>query len=274
MGAMHLASIHVYPVKSCHRVDVDAAEVEPWGLAGDRRWVITEPDGTTLTQRECPALTQIQPAYRPGGQLTLRTPELAELAVPEPAGTELLTVSVWGTQVPARPAGDAADEWLSGALERKVRLLWLDDPTRRQVDPRFADAEDRVSFADGFPLLLANLASLNELNGWLGEAGSVEGPLPMTRFRPNVVVAGAPAWAEDGWLGHRLRIGAVTFRVAKPCGRCVVTTTDQETGQRGAEPLRTLGRHRNVDQKLLFGVNLIPESPYGLVGSGDPVTPA
>lgn len=216
-------------------------------------------------------MARVQPHYQPGGPLRLSTPGTAELAVPEPAGGELLAAPVWRDPVPARAAGAGADEWLTAALGREVRLLWLDDPTRRRVDPEYAEPGDRVSFADGYPLLATNLASLDALNGWLAESGSPEGPLPMTRFRPNVVVAGAPAWAEDGWLGRRLRIGAVTFRAAKPCGRCVVTTTDQETGERGNEPLRTLARHRSVGQKLLFGVNLLPDAPLAAVSVGDAV---
>ena len=130
--------------------------------------------------------------------------------------------------------------------------------------------EDRVSLADGYPLLVANTASLAELNDWLAEESPQEWPLPMTRFRPNVVVSGAQPWAEDGWVGRRLRIGGVVFRAPKPSGRCVVTTTDQETGVRGREPLRTLGRHRTVRQKVLFGLNLVPDGT-GEIGVGDEV---
>ena len=287
---MRLASIHTYPVKSCHRIDhgEQPVRVEPWGLAGDRRWLVVDPDGTLVTQREVAAMTRIQPVPRPGG-LTVRAAGMPDLDVPQPDGAELVDSFVWRTPVRAAPAGDAAAAWFSAVMARDVRLVWLDDPTRRAVEPAYAAPTDRVSFADGYPLLLANVASLEKLNGWLAEAGNGWGrvrsarserseyrsrepeSLPMTRFRPNVVVAGAPAWAEDDWVGRRLRIGTVTFRAPKPCDRCVVTTTDQETGVRGREPLRTLGRHRNVDQKLLFGLNLIPDGPYGPIAAGDPV---
>ena len=113
----------------------------------------------------------------------------------------------------ASPAGSAADDWLSEALQRKVRLVWLDDPTRRRVNPDYSEDDDRVSFADGYPVALANMASLANLNDLIAESGSLEGPLPMTRFRPNLVIAGAPAWVEDEWSGRRIRIGEVTFRV-------------------------------------------------------------
>ncbi|HWH00428.1 MAG TPA: MOSC N-terminal beta barrel domain-containing protein [Pilimelia sp.] len=297
---MRLASLHTYPVKGCYRLDHRTAVVEPWGLAGDRRWMVVEPDGTFLSQRSTPALTQVRPAPAPGG-LVLRAPgrpdlpdlEVAEpvgaaglagsgpaepvgaagLAEPAPAGSapKLLDVTVHRTTVAAAPAGAAADAWFTAVLGRPARLVWLDDPTRRPVNPLVGTPTDRVSFADGYPVTLANQASLDALNDWLAEEGSPEGPLPMNRFRPNLVVSGAAPWAEDDWTG-RLRVGEVTFRVAKPAGRCVVTTTDQETGERGREPLPVLGRHRNVDQMLLFAIHLIPDAP-GTIAVGDPVTP-
>jgi uncharacterized protein len=267
---VRVAAIHTYPIKGCRRLDHDAAAVEPWGLAGDRRWLVVEPDGTGLTQREVPALVWVHPRPRAGGGLVLGAAGRPDLDVPELTDAEPAEVSVHGKPVTAALVGPAADDWLSDLLDRKVRLAWLDDPTRRPVDPDYAQPGDRVSFADAYPLLLANTASLDALNGWLLESGSVEGPLPMTRFRPNVVISGAEPWVEDGWTGGRIRIGALTFRVPKPCGRCVVTTTDQETGERGREPLRTLARHRNVGQKLLFATNLIPDGA-GTIAVGDPV---
>jgi uncharacterized protein YcbX len=177
---------------------------------------------------------------------------------------------VWRFTGPATLAGPAADDWLSEALRSKVRLVWLDDPTRRPVNPDYAQPGDTVSFADGYPLLLANTASLAALNDLIAESDSMASPLPMERFRPNVVISGAQAWVEDEWTGGRIRIGDVNFRVPKPCGRCIVTTTDQETGERGHEPLRTLSRHRHVKNGLLFATNLIPDAP-GTIAIGDPV---
>jgi uncharacterized protein YcbX len=267
---MRVVSLHIYPVKGCHRVDLDRSPVEPWGLAGDRRWLIVDADtGRAVTQRDTTRLTQLQPGLTSTG-LRLEAPGRPALVVPSPVDGELTEVTVWSFTGAAALAGAAADDWLTAALERKVRLVWLDDPTRRGIHPAWPD--DRVSFADGYPLLLANTASLDALNDAIAEGGSLEGPLPMTRFRPNVVITGAPAWTEDAWTGGRIRIGAVTFRVPKPCDRCVVTTTDQETGERGREPLRTLGRIRNIDQDLLFATNLIPDGP-GEIAVGDPVEP-
>jgi uncharacterized protein YcbX len=268
---MRLASIHTYPVKGCHRVDQIRAAVEPWGLRGDRRWLVVDADsGRFVSQREHAGLARLRPELTAAG-LVLRTSDMPDLAVPEPHDSEPMEVTVWRFSGRAATAGKEADEWLSSALARKVRLVWLDDPRRRPVNTQYGKPGDTVSFADGYPLLLANTASLDVLNEWIAESGSIEGPLPMARFRPNVVVSGAQPWAEDGWIGTRLRIGDVTFRAPKPCERCLVTTTDQETGERGREPLRALARHRNVDRTLLFAINLIPDGP-GEIAVGDPIT--
>ncbi|PWR08178.1 MOSC domain-containing protein [Micromonospora sicca] len=268
---MRLAAVHTYPVKGCHRLDHDGARVEPWGLAGDRRWLVVDEHGVGVTQREAAELVTLRAAPRAGG-LVLGAPGRPDLDVPEPATAEPVLVRVFRSRRPvaALPAGPAADDWLGGLLGRPARLVWLRDPTRH-LDPgeRDHDTGDQVSFADEYPLLLTGTASLDALNGWLAEAG--EPPVPMARFRPNLVVEGAPAWAEDGWAGRRLRIGSAVFRAAGPCDRCLVITTDQETGVRGKEPLRTLARHRNIGQKLLFGLHLVPDGP-GEVHVGDPVT--
>lgn len=265
---MRVASLHTYPVKGCRGVDHEVAEVQPWGLAGDRRWLVVDDiDGRSVTQREVPGLVAVRPSLA-NGVLRLRAEGTPDLDVPEPVG-DPVQVDVHGDELLATPAGHTADAWFTALLHRKVRLVWLDDPSRRQVSQRYGIPTDRVSFADAYPVLLANTASLDALNGWLLESGSPEAPVPMNRFRPNIVVTGVPPWAEDGWLHRRLRIGAVIFRAVKACDRCVVTTTDQETGERGREPLRVLGRHRKVDQKLLFGTNLIPDT-IGPIAVGDP----
>lgn len=271
---MRLTSIHTYPVKGCHRLDHDDALVHQWGLAGDRRWMVVDADGVGVTQRETIRLVGLRATVRPGG-LTLRADGQPDLDVTEPAGGEPVAVRTFRHRklpVPALPAGRVADDWLEALLGRPVRLVWQAEPTRHlAAEDREHDTGDQVSFADAYPLLLANTASLDGLNDWLAEAG--EAPVPMNRFRPNLVVDGAPAWAEDDWVGRSLRIGDLRFRAAGPCERCVVTTTDQETGVRAKEPLRTLGRHRNIDRKLLFGLHLVPVDSGRLV-VGAPVVVA
>jgi uncharacterized protein YcbX len=267
---VRLTSIHTYPVKGCHRLDHDGARVQPWGLAGDRRWMVVDADGVGVTQREATNLVTLRATTREGG-LVLRAPGHPDLDVTEPATADPVAVRVFGNRLPvdALPAGPAADAWLGALLDRPARLVWLGRPARHvRPGERDHDTGDQVSFADEYPLLLAGTASLDALNDWLAGAG--EPPVPMTRFRPNLVVENAPAWAEDDWAGRPLRIGSAWFRAAGPCDRCVVTTTDQETGVRGKEPLRTLARHRNIGRKLLFGLHLVPDGP-GRVAVGDPV---
>jgi uncharacterized protein YcbX len=263
---IRLASIHIYPMKAARAVDLDESRVEPWGLAGDRRWLLVDEDGRFISQREESSLARVVVTRGPDG-IRVSADGRTSLVIAEPTATAaLLKVRVWSSTLLAAAAGPAADAWFSAYLGRPARLVHLDDPTRRPVDPEYGRAGDVVSFADGYPLLLTSAGSLGELGGWLAAAG--ERPVPMTRFRPSVVVTGAPPWAEDHW--RRVRIGAVPFRVAKPCGRCLVTTTDQVTGERGRQPLKMLGRRRRFGQQLVFGQNLIPDT-RGVIRVGDPV---
>ncbi|MFF8950787.1 MOSC domain-containing protein [Streptomyces sp. NPDC014940] len=270
MGNARLRSIHVHPVKAFRGVSPREAVVEPWGPAGDRRWALIDDGGKVVTQREQPRLALAAAEPLPGGGVRLSAPgrEPLEVAVPEPADT--VPASVFGTKVPAVPASAVAHAWCSGLVGAAVRLVHMDDPAvRRPLDPGHALPGETVSFADGFPLLLTTVASLDALNGLIARGDhAAEGPLPMKRFRPNMVVEGTEPWAEDDW--SRVAIGEVVFRVAKACARCVVTTTDQDTARRSREPLHTLARHRRVGGRLLFGQNLVPVAP-GTVRVGDPV---
>ncbi|WP_435222506.1 MOSC domain-containing protein [Streptomyces sp. Tue6028] len=271
MGNAQLHSIHVHPVKAFRGESPREAVVEPWGLAGDRRWVLIDDGGKVVTQRQQPRLALAAAELLPGGGLRLSGPgrEPIDVTVPAPVGTTAL--DIFGDKVEGVLADDAAHAWCSAYLGTDVRLVHMDDPaTCRPVDPDFARPGETVSFADGYPLLVTTLASLDALNSLVAQGDHAqEGPLPMNRFRPNVVVSGTDPWAEDDW--SRIAIGEVTFRVAKMCGRCVVTTTDQSSAERGKEPLRTLGRHRRVGNQLIFGQNLVPES-RGTLRVGDPVT--
>lgn len=271
MGNAQLLSIHVHPVKAFRGLALREAEVEPWGLAGDRRWALVDDGGKVVTQRQQPRLALAAAELMPGGGVVLSAPGMDPLAVPVPEPAETLTLDIFGDKVEGVPAADgAAHSWCSDYLGSPARLVHLDDPaTRRPVDPEFALPGETVTFADGYPLLLTSTASLDALNSLISEGRhAAEGPLPMNRFRPNVVVDGSAAWAEDDW--SIIAIGEVTFRVAKMCGRCVVTTTDQAEAVRGKEPLHTLGRHRRIGSKLVFGQNLVPRS-RGTIRVGDPV---
>ncbi|WP_199548189.1 MOSC domain-containing protein [Streptomyces sp. N35] len=246
-----------------------SAVVEPWGLAGDRRWLLVDSDGRLVTQRGQRHLALVEPELTTHG-VTFTAPGRAALPVTVPESDETVTVGVWQDKIEAVLADDEAHAWFSDYLQTDVRLVHLDDPaTRRPIDPEYAEPGETVSFADGYPLLLTTLASLDALNSLIAQGDHAdEGPLPMNRFRPNVVIAGTAPWAEDDF--RRVAIGEAVFRVVKPCGRCVVTTTNQTTAERGKEPLRTLARHRRFDDQLVFGQNLIPETT-GTIRVGDAV---
>ncbi|GAB3668493.1 MOSC domain-containing protein [Streptomyces sparsus] len=263
-----LTSLHVYPVKGVRGTPPGEAEVQPWGLAADRRWMVVDANDRQVTQREHPRLALAAAEPLPGGAVRLTGPGMPALTVEVPGtSTPSTVVGVWRSKVPAVPADAPGNDWFSRYLGEPVRLVFMDDPRSRPVDPAYGRDGETVSFADGFPLLVTTAASLEALNLLIAQGDHAdEGPLPMDRFRPNLVLSGTAPWAEDEW--RRLRIGEVVFRVTKPCGRCVVTTTDQGTGQRGKEPLRTLARHRRFGDQLVFGQNLVPEST-GRVRSGD-----
>ncbi|NRQ30547.1 MOSC domain-containing protein [Nonomuraea sp. NN258] len=268
---MKLASIHYYPVKSTAGHATDEAEVQPWGLAGDRRYCVTDESGQLLTAREHPRMLSCVPRLD-GDTLTLTGPHAEPLRVVPTGG--LSTIQVWRTPVELTDCGEEAAAWLSALIGTPVRLKWLDDPTRRPVNPAYGRPEDRVSLADGYPLLLTTTASLARLNDWVAETAAERGedlpePLPMGRFRPSVVVDGADRpFAEDEW--KRVRVGEVDFRVTKGCDRCVLTTIDLATYAKGKEPIRTLSKHRKWDGKVWFGINLIPDAP-GRIVRGDEV---
>lgn len=252
---IRLTAINRYPVKSCRGESMQSAVVEPWGLRGDRRWMIVDADCDAITAREVHDLLLVRPRIEADGGLALSAPGMPDLVVRQPR-SEAVPVTVWGDTVLARPAGDEADSWIGRVAGTAARLVYLDDPTQRPTD---TGPDDVVSFADGYPLLLATEESLAALNDWVAEGPrSDEGPLPMQRFRPNLVVRGAPAWAEDTW--RTIRVGAATFRMVKGCERCVLTTLDPDTGVGQKEPIATLARHRRWDRKTWFAVNLVPDN--------------
>ncbi|GAA3703563.1 MOSC domain-containing protein [Microlunatus aurantiacus] len=267
-GGLRLTGLRRYPVKSCRGEDLDVATVEPWGLTGDRRWMVVDPSGEAVTAREANRLVLITPSITDSG-LLLSAPDIEDLDVDRPASGPLVEVKIWDDRLLARAADPVAGDWFSGVIGRSLRLVYLDDPRRRPVNPAYGAADDTVSLADAYPLLLATEESLTQLNTWIAEGPrSADGPLPMTRFRPNLIVRGEDAFAEDTW--RRVRVGEVVFRVVKLCDRCVLTTIDPVTATRTKEPLVSLARHRRWDGKTWFAVNLVPEAPYG---SGVPEAP-
>ncbi len=270
VGAGTVSALYRHPVKSCRGLPVQRARVERAGLDGDRRWMLVHPDGTAATARTLPRLLLAVPEPGPHG-LTVTAPGAPPLRVAFPGPeAEPMDVRVHRWETAGLRAGAAADAWFSALTGAEVRLVHLDDPDRRRPDPGFSEPGDRVSYADGFPVLLVGEESLAQVNAWVADGPHAdEGPLPMTRFRPNIVVSGAAPFAEDGW--RRVRIGDAEFRVVKGCARCVLTTVHPDTTDMGREPLAALTRHRRFDQGVWFGVNLVPDEPGAVVRVGDPV---
>jgi uncharacterized protein YcbX len=259
---MTLTGLHTYPVKSLRGLSPASHPVTRLGLAHDRRWMLVNADGRFLTQREQHRLALLSTRID-GDTLIVEGPGRPSLVLPlqGPAGAQLL-VTVWSDQVTALDAGDEPAHWFSNFLGLTARLVYFPEDGSRQVNLDFARAGDDTAFSDGFPFLLISEASLADLNARL------ETPVPMRRFRPNLVVSGCGAFAEDRW--RRIRIGAVEFRVVKPCSRCVITTLDPETAERGTEPLKTLAAYRRRDKRIYFGQNLIHDGT-GVLQLGDAI---
>jgi uncharacterized protein YcbX len=271
---MRLASIHLYPVKSLGGVDMTTATVEPWGLRHDRRWLVLNPDGSYLTARIEHRMLGVM--AEPGdGQLTLTGLDGSRLTVAEPVDGEPAPTAVSRLET-IRLAAPEAHEWLSVQFGRPLRLAWLDDPRRRPVAADHGGRPgDPLSLADAGPLLAATTSSMRRLNDWIAEGAVERGeqlpdPLPISRFRPNIVLDGpVEPFAEDDW--KRVTIGDVEFRFAEVCDRCVLTLIDAATFRSGKEPIRTLSRHRKWDGKTWFGVRLVPLTG-GVISTGDPVS--
>ena len=244
-----VSAIYIYPVKSCRGISVTFARLDAWGLKYDRHWMVVNADGRFLTQRQLPSLALVETALE-SEFLRLSAPSMPELRLPMSGilGEEV-DVVVWRDRCRAVDQGNEAAEWFSTHLGKTCRLVQMGERFSRPVDPDYAPQAAQVNFADGFPLLVISEASLAELNTRL------PAPLPMDRFRPNLVVSGCEPFAEDEW--RTVRIGEVTFHGVKLCQRCIITTIDQMTGMGGREPLITLGTYRGVKGGVVFGQNLV-----------------
>ena len=260
---MQRSDLYLYPIKSTAPLPVCEARVEPCGLQHDRRWMVVDADGRFLTGRQLPRLTLVRALPHENG-LLLEAPGMPSLPVVFASALASVPVNVWKSEVLARPVDAEVDQWLSTFLQRQVRLVHMDEGVSRPMTDPQAQPGDEVSFADAFPLLLITQTALDGLNARLAK------PVSMLQFRPNLVVAGAAAHAEDGW--KRIRIGTVEFDVAKACVRCIFTTVDPALGERDpyGEPLRTLISYRRSAEGVTFGQNLIPRS-CGQIQVGDRV---
>ena len=257
-----LSAIHVYPIKSLKGIALDAAKVEQRGLQYDRRWMVVDENDRFITQREHSRMALISVSFGSEG-LEVNARGMSTLSVPfriKPSAP--VTVQIFRDTCQALVVGRQASQWFSEFLGTPCKLVYMPDEARRAVDPEYAVGDTVVSFADAYPFLLVGEASLEELNRRL------ERPLPMNRFRPNFVISGTGAFAEDEW--KTIRIGSTLFHAVKSCARCAITTIEQETGVRdGQEPLKTLATFRSANHKVLFGRYLIAGSENQVVKLGD-----
>jgi len=257
-----LTGLHVYPIKGAAGLDPKEWEVDRLGLRHDRRWMVVDRRGAMLTQRSHPRLGQIFPSVG-DGVLRVETEGMAPLELSaDPGPAVSVTVQIWDDSCLAAWTGERVARWFSDVLETDCSLVHLPEANARTVDPDYAPPGHRVSFADAFPFLLISEASLADLNRRL------DTPLPMNRFRPNLVIGGVEPFGEDRL--QAFGIGGMRFVAVKPCDRCVVTTTDQQTGERGVEPLRTLATYRRSNGKVLFGQNVV-HTGSGRLRVGEPL---
>lgn len=263
---LRLSGLYRYPLKSGAGEPLEHASLDALGVLGDRRWMVVDTEsGRFLTQRLLGQMTQIQARWQGTQALLLNAPGMPELEVAVPAVDDALRgVHIWRDSLRVPDAGDAAAAWMSQFLQRACRLVHVPEARARQVDPVYAEIGQKVAFADGFPLLLIGQASLDDLSARVGRE------LEMLRFRPNLVVEGAQAYAEDTW--KRIAIGGIEFSVAKGCSRCIMTTLNPQTGERtpDREPLATLKGYRQIEGDVFFGQNLIALSE-GELALGMPV---
>jgi MOSC domain-containing protein len=255
-------ALYVYPIKSCAGIAVDRARVTSRGLEHDRRWMVTDENGKFLTQRTLPEMALVKLAIGARGLVVTRGDAALELPFIIADGARL-DVEIWDDRVRG-VRHDAGSDWFTRALGRPVQLVCMPDDSERPVERDYARDGDVVSFADGYPLLVVNRASFEDLNTRSDVRTDVR------RFRPNLVVVGAAAWAEDDW--RVLRIGALTLRTPKPCARCAIPGVDPDTAAITKEPLRTLAKLRTRDHQTYFGSNAIPDGE-GTISVGDDVAP-
>lgn len=257
-----LSGLFVYPVKSLAGISVNSWPVTETGFQYDRKWMIIDEDRQFLSQRKLPNMALIKTALT-DNSLILSAPGMENMVLPPaPIDGHIINSTIWHDQCDARSVSTEADQWLSDFLKRDCRLVYQPDEVVRPVDPHYAHPTDKVAFSDGFPFLIISENSLAALNH------DMQLNLPMTRFRPNLVISGCPAYAEDSW--REISIDSIDFRLPKPCSRCSIPTIDPETAQTSKEPLVTLNRTRKWQNNVYFGQNAL-HNQCGLLTVGDAV---
>lgn len=245
-----ISELYIHPLKSAASISVTKASIDAFGFENDRRWMLVDNKGIFLSQRQLPSMCLIKAVVEDDG-LKLSVPNVSPLFVPF-IDDKIQMVEVWGDTCQSYDCGEKAAAYLSDFLQVKCRLVYFSENEKRQVDLDYAKTGDLTGFSDGFPLLVISQASLDDLNSRLNE------PVSMTRFRPNVVISGVEAFAEDSW--NDIQIGGINFRVVKPCSRCSIPSIDPLTGLRSVEPVKTLRGYRMRDSKVYFGQNVIADA--------------
>ena len=266
---MKISQINVYPIKSLGGFSVNSVQVERRGLQHDRRWMLVDKDNKFLTQREFPKMATLRVEIY-DYNLSVSENSTNRIEIPFTVqNAEKARVKIWSSVCAAEVYDQKINDWFSDALQTDCKLVKMPEETKRKVSYFYAvRKDDHVSFADAYPFLIIGENSLRDLNDKL------ETPVEMNRFRPNFVVENSDAFAEDVW--KKIKIGATIFHAVKPCARCVITTINQETGEKcGVEPLKTLAAYRipkrSVKKKILFGQNLIAENAGNLINVGDEI---
>lgn len=250
MTKLILSEIHIYPIKSLGGISVDSAIVEERGLKYDRRYLLVDENNIFMTQRDFPQLAFLKLSFSEKGFKVLNTQNNSHTIIPfESDSKENLSVTIWDDVCTAVKLGNDFDDWFSNAVGKKCSLVYMPDFEKRIVEKRYVNDEHIVSFADAYPFLIIGQSSLDDLNSRLDK------PLPMNRFRTNFVFTGGRPYEEDNWKDFK--IGNLSFKAVKPCPRCVITTTNQDTAERNVEPLKTLSKYRTVNNKVMFGMNLV-----------------
>ena len=245
-----LSEIYIYPVKSLGGISVDTAIAEERGLQYDRRYLLVDETGIFITQRDYPMLALLKLSFTENGFNVLNTKNSSHTIIPfESDSKKNVTITIWDDVCNAVQVNQDLDNWFSNALDKKVSLVYMHDDEKRIVEKTYINEDHIVSFADAYPFLIIGKSSLDDLNTRLVN------PIPMNRFRPNLVFTGGNAYEEDNWKDFK--IGNAEFKAVKPCARCVITTTNQNTAERSAEPLKTLANYRKVNNKIMFGMNVV-----------------
>ena len=254
MTELVISQLAIYPVKSMRQIQLKKSALQFGGLKYDRRWMVIDTDGVMLTQREVVRLCLIQPELlnpEIDGGLKLSAANMPEIEINVPDGSITCKAKVWDDECNAYDAGDEVADWLSQFIEIECRLVYFPDDEIRIVDQDYAQPNDHTAFSDGFPILLISQASLDDLNSRMDEA------IPMARFRPNIVVSGCEAFAEDDW--KQLTVGDIGLRIVKPCSRCIVPNVDIDSAERNKEPAKTLSSYRKRNNKIFFGQNVVAD---------------